>query len=96
VRPSSVIAVVAVAAALLAGCGSSGETTSSSPAGPGTSTREVRAAWERNPACKRPRGASRWACSVGSYRCQGVVTDRGWSISCAKPGNSVAFTVRRG
>ncbi|MGN6586184.1 MAG: hypothetical protein ACTHKT_01770 [Solirubrobacterales bacterium] len=94
-RPSSLIALVAVAAALLAGCGGSGEPTSS-PAGAGTSTREVRAAWERTPACKHPHRASRWACSVGSYRCQGVVTDRGWSISCAKPGSSLAFTVRRG
>ncbi|MGN6557842.1 MAG: hypothetical protein ACTHLH_07495 [Solirubrobacterales bacterium] len=95
-RPSSLIALVALTAVLFAGCGSSGETTSSPPAGTGTSPHEVRATWERNPKCKRPPGASRWACSVGSYRCQGVVTDRGWSISCAKPGSAVAFTVRRG
>lgn len=95
-RPSPFIVLVAVAAALIAGCGGSDETTSSSPAGVGTSTREVRAAWEGTPQCKRPPGASRWGCSVGAYRCQGVVTDRGWSISCAKPGSSVAFTVRHG
>jgi hypothetical protein len=94
VRRSSLIALIAVVAALVAGCGDSDETTPSSPAA-GTSTREVRAAWERAPGCRRPQGASRWGCSVGSYRCQGVVVDRGLAISCAKPGSSVAFTVRR-
>jgi len=96
VRPFSLIATIVVAAALLTGCGGSGETTTTSPGGAGASTGEIRAAWERTPDCKHPQGASRWGCSVGSYRCQGVVTDRGWSISCAKPGRSVAFTVRRG
>jgi hypothetical protein len=95
-RASSFIALVTVVAALIAGCGGSGETAPSSPAGTGASTREVRAAWERAPECKHPKGASRWGCSVDSYRCQGVVVDRGWAISCAKPGSSVAFTVRRG
>lgn len=90
------MALVIVAAALIAGCGGSDETTTTSPGGPGASTREIRAAWERKPSCKHPQGASRWGCTVGSYRCQGVVTDRGWSISCAKPGRSVSFTVRRG
>lgn len=84
------------AVALLAGCGGSGdETTGSGPAGgTGVSAREARIAFEREPDCKRPEGASRWGCSVLSYRCQGVVTDRGWSISCSKPGRSIAFTVR--
>jgi len=94
VRPFSLIATLALAAALIAGCGGSGGTSTSSP-GP-ASDRGVRAAWERTPACRHSQGASRWGCSVGSYRCQGVVTDRGWSISCAKPGRSVAFTVRPG
>ena len=95
-RPSSLIAVLAVAAALTGGCGSSSETTATSPEDKGASISELRATWERTPSCKRPQGASRWGCSVGSYRCQGVVADRGWSISCAKPGRAVAFTVRRG
>jgi len=91
------LAPIVVLLALLAGCGdSSEETTAPAPArGSNALTREVRAAWERNPRCKRPPGASRWGCSVGSYRCQGVVTGRGLSISCAKPGRSVAFTVPR-
>lgn len=78
--------------ALVAGCGGSSEETSTAPA------KEVegwvRTAFLANPGCKPPAGASRWGCSVGTYRCQGVVTDRGWSISCAKPGSSIAFTVR--
>ena len=94
-RLATPLLVLALLAAL-AGCGSSGETTTDGAAGGpgGDSTAQIRAAWERNPDCQRPAGASRWGCSVGAYRCQGVVTDRGWSISCAKPGRSVAFTVR--
>ena len=87
------LAILALAAALLGGCGGSEETTS--PAAGVDSTAKIRAAWERSPDCRHPRGASRWGCSVGAYRCQGVVTGRGWSVDCAKPGRSIAFTVRR-
>jgi hypothetical protein len=89
------LAIVLLLAALLAGCGGSGETTSQ-PAGGGSPSRAVRSAWERNPGCRHPAGASRWGCSVGAYRCQAVVTERGWSVDCARPGRSIAFTVRRG
>jgi len=95
-RLAAPLIVVALVAALLAGCGGSDETTTSRSLDGGSSALEVRAAWERAPDCKHPRGASRWGCSVGPYRCQGVVTDRGWSISCAKPGRSIAFVVHRG
>ena len=91
-RIPSLTAAVLAAAALLAGCGDS--TTTTAPDRAGDPAGAVRLAWERTPSCEHPAGASRWGCSVGSYRCQGVVTDRGWSISCAKPGKSVAFTVR--
>ena len=82
--------------AALAGCGGSSEATNgTAPSGAGgDSVAQVRAAWEQNRDCKRPPGASRWGCSVGSYRCQSVVSDRGWSTSCSKPGRSVSFTVR--
>jgi hypothetical protein len=85
-----------VALALLAGCGDSGGET----AGPTSTDRaepaakSVRAAFLAEPSCKRPPGASRWGCSIDSYRCQGVVTDRGWSVSCSAPGRSVAFVIR--
>lgn len=87
--------VFACVAALLVGCGGSDETTGTRPSDAAASTRQVQAAWEAKPGCMRPRGASRWGCSVGAYRCQGVATDRGWSVSCAKPGRSVAFRVPR-
>jgi hypothetical protein len=93
-------AVVLVALALLAGCGDSGGGTTGTdgnaavdPAG--APARETRAAFLAEPSCKRPPGASRWGCSVDSYRCQGVVTDRGWSVSCSQPGRSVSFVIRR-
>lgn len=95
-RLAATIATLALVAALLSGCGRSDETTTSSPINGSSPVREVRSAWERNPDCRHPRGASRWGCSVGPYRCQGVVTDRGWSISCAKTGKSIAFIVRHG
>jgi hypothetical protein len=90
-------ATIVMALALLAGCGDSGEgTTSTAPdEGGQVSAREVRADFEAEPSCERPPGASRWGCSVGSLRCQGVVTDRGWSVSCSEPGHSVAFVIRR-
>lgn len=81
-----------VAALALAGCGDSSEETTPAPA-PNVEQR-VRSAFLASGDCEPPRGASRWGCSVGAYRCQGVVTDRGWSVSCAKPGRSIAFTVR--
>jgi hypothetical protein len=94
--PLLIVALIAC----LAGCGgSSEETTAPSPApamGGGAAKQKVQAAFEGEPGCERPRGASRWGCSVDSYRCQGVVTDRGWSVSCAKPGRSIAFRIPRG
>lgn len=78
--------------ALLAGCGDSSEEATTAPAG--SVEQQVRSRWLANPDCRPPADASRWGCSVGSYRCQGVVTDRGWSVSCSKPGRSIAFRVR--
>ena len=57
--------------------------------------RRVMGAWLRNRSCVPPAGASRSGCPVGSYRCLATATDRGWSVSCAQPGSSVAFRVRR-
>lgn len=94
-RLATCLLIVAVLA--LAGCGDSSDETTTGPAADGGAAEErVQSAWERSPGCKRPPGASRWGCSVGTYRCQGVVSGRGLSISCAKPGRSIAFTVPRG
>jgi hypothetical protein len=100
-RLPTTLAVIALAAALLFGCGGSDDSTTTTPDRAGkppasaapAGTAKVRASWEANPACKHPQGASRWGCSIGSYRCQAVVTDRGWSVDCARPGRSIAFTV---
>lgn len=99
-RLLTTLAVLALAAALLFGCGGSDGSTTTTPDKAGepaatnpTATAKVRVSWESSPACKHPQGASRWGCTVGSYRCQAVVTDRGWSVDCAKPGRSIAFTV---
>lgn len=125
------IAIVLLAAALLAGCGSSGDggsepatqatpqaQGSAPPAGAtahecnGGTAAEVKLratgisckeavglarSWEQAEGCKPPNGSSRAACSIaGGYRCLSVVTERGISVSCAKPGRSVAFTAKRG
>jgi hypothetical protein len=90
-----VLALTAIAAALLFGCGGSDGSTTAAPqgVGQGAAKAEVLAEWEESPACDHPQGASRWGCSVGPYRCQAVVSDRGWSVDCAKPGRSISFTI---
>jgi hypothetical protein len=101
-RLAPTLASLVLATALLFGCGGSGDSTRTTPDRAGkppassnpTSTAKVRASWEASRGCKHPQGASRWGCSVGSYRCQAVVTDRGWSVDCATPGRSIAFTVK--
>jgi ABC-type phosphate transport system substrate-binding protein len=52
--------------------------------------------WGESEDCAAPAGSSRSACSLGSYRCLAAATDRGLTVSCARSGQSVAFTVRRG
>jgi hypothetical protein len=86
--------VVLVLLAALAGCGSSEDGGTSFESATFDGTELIQEKWEHASACDRPSGASRWGCTIGSYRCQAVVVDRGWSVSCARPGDSVAFTVR--
>lgn len=52
--------------------------------------------WVGSADCEPKAGASHSACTVRGYRCIGTATDRGLSVSCARPGRSVAFTARRG
>jgi hypothetical protein len=61
-----------------------------------TEAHRVMSAWLRNRSCEPPAGASRAACQVGAYRCLAAATDRGWSVGCARQGNSISFTFRRG
>jgi hypothetical protein len=93
-RVATPIAIV-VALAILAGCGGSDDGVTSSVTATENDAAVTRAKWEHDSDCDRPAGASRWGCSIGSYRCQAVVVDRGWSVSCSRPGKSVAFLVRR-
>jgi hypothetical protein len=92
-RIAAPLALVALAV-LLGGCGGSDDGTAGSDTATVSEAGAIQAKWEHSPACDRPAGASRWGCSVGSYRCQAVVVDRGWSVSCSRPGESVAFVVR--
>lgn len=103
-RLSTTLAFFALAAALVFGCGGSGDSSTTAPPEPpggqmmpkadmGPAMAKMRASWMSSSSCRHPYGTSRWGCSVGPYRCQAVVVDRGWSVDCAKPGRSIAFTV---
>jgi len=122
------LAALALAAALLLGCGGSSSDESSTggaqphggtrtaPAGAAvshchsgeagvigltatgttcTEARHLMLGWTRSSACRPAAGPSRSSCPALSYRCLATATDRGWSVSCAKPGRSIAFTARR-
>jgi len=57
--------------------------------------REVVTAWIAKNPCATPAGASRTSCTVGAYRCLSVVAERGIEVSCARPGRSISFAVKR-
>jgi hypothetical protein len=58
--------------------------------------RKVASGWRRAKECDKYGADSRNPCSLLSYRCLATATDRGWSVSCAKSGRSIAFRFRRG
>jgi hypothetical protein len=58
------------------------------------SARKVMSGWHANHACALAKGESRGACSVSGFRCQAVQVDKGTSVSCARPGEAVAFIAR--
>jgi hypothetical protein len=94
-RVAAPLALIALVTLLVGGCGGSDYGITSSDTATVSASAGLQAKWEHDPDCDRPAGASRWGCSIGSYRCQAVVVDRGWSVSCSRPGESVAFIVRR-
>lgn len=52
-------------------------------------------AWTHNQGCAPAGGSSRASCKLeGDYDCLAVMTGRGLAVSCARPGRSVAFTIR--
>jgi hypothetical protein len=61
-----------------------------------TSARKVMVGWQHSHACSLGQGESRGACSVSGFRCQSVRTGKGVSVSCARPGEAVAFIPRSG
>jgi hypothetical protein len=60
------------------------------------SARKVMNGWEASHACALGHGESRGACSVSGFRCQSVRTGKGVSVSCARPGEAVAFITKAG
>jgi hypothetical protein len=58
--------------------------------------RRVAAGWRRAKECDKYGGDLRTGCSLLSYRCAATATGKGWSVSCSKPGRSIAFRFRRG
>jgi hypothetical protein len=60
------------------------------------SARKVMIGWQHSHACALGQGESRGACSVSGFRCQSVRTGKGVSVSCARPGEAVAFIPRSG
>jgi hypothetical protein len=60
------------------------------------SARKVMIGWQHSHACALGQGESRGACSISGFRCQSVRTGKGVSVSCARPGEAVAFIPRSG
>lgn len=58
--------------------------------------RQVAHDWAASEGCAAPANSSRSSCTLGPYRCLATATDRGLTVSCARSGQSVAFTVKRG
>jgi hypothetical protein len=56
---------------------------------------EVVSAWTAKNSCSTPAGTSRTSCMAGTYRCLGITTERGLAVSCARPGRSISFLVKR-
>jgi len=55
------------------------------------SARKVMSGWGHARTCSLAKGESRGACSVAGFRCQSVRTEEGVAVSCARPGEAVAF-----
>jgi len=57
--------------------------------------RNIVAVWTAKNACSTPASASRTSCTAGAYRCLAITTERGLAVSCARPGRSISFVVKR-
>jgi hypothetical protein len=55
---------------------------------------KIATAWSRDATCAPAAGHSRYGCEVQGYRCVTTTTDRGISVSCARPGRSISFIAK--
>ncbi|HEX3238816.1 MAG TPA: hypothetical protein VHR18_01625 [Solirubrobacterales bacterium] len=64
----------------------------------GVSCKQAKAlakAWAKEAGCAPVDGSSRSSCQLeGDYDCLAAMTGRGLAVSCARPGRSVAFTIK--
>ena len=56
--------------------------------------RKIAVAWNGNPNCSSPKGASRYSCKTTGLTCLGASADAGIVVTCAGPGRSVSFISR--
>lgn len=56
--------------------------------------RAVVAGWNGEPKCFSPSGASRYSCKVSQMTCLAATVDTGIAVTCARPGQSLAFLAR--
>jgi hypothetical protein len=57
--------------------------------------RSVAIRWVHSRSCT-PSGESRGSCTIGGYGCLSARTDRGFAVSCARPGRAISFEVAAG
>jgi hypothetical protein len=60
-----------------------------------TKGRAVVAGWGGEPKCFSPSGASRYSCKISQMTCLAASVDAGIAVTCARPGQSLAFVARR-
>jgi hypothetical protein len=53
------------------------------------------AAWHKNTSCFSPTDASRTSCKMGTLTCLATSAPKGWEVSCATKGGSIAFLAPR-
>lgn len=53
--------------------------------------RAIVASWHKDSRCFEPEGASRTSCKLGKLTCLGVSASRGFAVTCATTGRSIAF-----
>lgn len=60
-----------------------------------TTGRDIVSIWTAKNSCSTPAGSARTSCTASAYRCLGITTERGLVVSCARPGRSISFVLKR-